>query len=231
MSSAFSPQPLHSLPLKGRAIACGTAPLLPPPSELGFTRVRHLTWPKSDISDFGWGRVGVGAGSELQKKSLTRPPSLTLRRSTSPTRTRVYPSSVFNSDQSRIYPTLIGRGERKAATCDSPALKGGRGPSRVGGGPFGVYRQLQSTPHPLIVAALQLCDLPLSGRGKRKGARSRTALPNRGATSSLFLGRIFRPEKSRACHIWQERKNGPSLEIGPIEGPKKEIPEKNTHPV
>jgi 3-methylcrotonyl-CoA carboxylase alpha subunit len=28
----------------------------PPPPELGSTRVRHSMWPKSDKSDFGWGR-------------------------------------------------------------------------------------------------------------------------------------------------------------------------------
>src|SRR5262245_50168581 len=28
----------------------------PPPPELGFTRVRHFKRPKSDTSDFGWGR-------------------------------------------------------------------------------------------------------------------------------------------------------------------------------
>src|SRR5260370_13227015 len=27
----------------------------PPPPELGFTRVRHSKWPKSDKSHFGWG--------------------------------------------------------------------------------------------------------------------------------------------------------------------------------
>ena len=27
------------------------------PPELGFTRVQHYEWPKSDISDFGWGEV------------------------------------------------------------------------------------------------------------------------------------------------------------------------------
>jgi hypothetical protein len=31
----------------------------PSPSELGFTRVRHLNRPKSDKSDFGWERGGV----------------------------------------------------------------------------------------------------------------------------------------------------------------------------
>jgi len=30
-------------------------------SELGFTRVRHLTWPKSDKSDFGWGGTKAAA--------------------------------------------------------------------------------------------------------------------------------------------------------------------------
>src|SRR5215831_10135926 len=30
--------------------------LLPLPTELGFTRVRHLKRPKSDKSDFGWER-------------------------------------------------------------------------------------------------------------------------------------------------------------------------------
>src|ERR1700738_2001760 len=32
-----------------------------PASELGFTRVRHLQWPKSDKSDFGWGRAKIRA--------------------------------------------------------------------------------------------------------------------------------------------------------------------------
>src|SRR5262245_17326635 len=30
------------------------------PSELGFTRVRHYEWPKSDISDFGCRGLGWG---------------------------------------------------------------------------------------------------------------------------------------------------------------------------
>jgi len=37
-------------------------PALPLPTELGFTRVRQIReWPKSDISDFGWGE-GRGEG-------------------------------------------------------------------------------------------------------------------------------------------------------------------------
>src|SRR6266545_5815904 len=32
--------------------------LRPLPSELGFTRVRHFKWPKSDKSDFGAGEGG-----------------------------------------------------------------------------------------------------------------------------------------------------------------------------
>jgi PQQ-dependent catabolism-associated beta-propeller protein len=39
----------------GRCAQCAHIPTSPP--ELGFTRVRHLKWPKSDISDFGWGEV------------------------------------------------------------------------------------------------------------------------------------------------------------------------------
>ena len=42
---------------EGMSHATTTTPLPnPPPPELGFTRVRHLTWPKSDKSDFGRGR-------------------------------------------------------------------------------------------------------------------------------------------------------------------------------
>src|SRR5262249_51890508 len=37
-------------------LAGGRLGLLPLPTELGFTRVRHLKWPKSDKSDFGWER-------------------------------------------------------------------------------------------------------------------------------------------------------------------------------
>jgi O-acetyl-ADP-ribose deacetylase (regulator of RNase III) len=36
------------------------APIPTSPPELGFTRVRHIKWPKSDISDFGWGEVQSG---------------------------------------------------------------------------------------------------------------------------------------------------------------------------
>ena len=37
------------------------------PQELGFTRVRHLKWPKSDKSDFGWG----GEHTEQAARGLT----------------------------------------------------------------------------------------------------------------------------------------------------------------
>jgi hypothetical protein len=43
--------------LEDTPCATTTTPLpSPPPPELGFTRVRHFKMPKSDKSDFGWGR-------------------------------------------------------------------------------------------------------------------------------------------------------------------------------
>jgi hypothetical protein len=44
------------------------------PPELGLARVRHLRWPKSDESDFGWERVGV-RGLQNHRLTLTPHPS------------------------------------------------------------------------------------------------------------------------------------------------------------
>ena len=44
------------------------------PPELGLARVRHLEWPKSDKSDFGWERVGV-RGIQNYRKTLTPHPT------------------------------------------------------------------------------------------------------------------------------------------------------------
>src|ERR1700694_3970297 len=42
-------------------IGVGTAFHSLAPRELGTARLRHETWPKSDISDFGWRGWGEGA--------------------------------------------------------------------------------------------------------------------------------------------------------------------------
>jgi hypothetical protein len=47
------------------------APIPTSPRELGFTRVRHIKWPKSDISDFGWGEVKSGCVNLVETRSKT----------------------------------------------------------------------------------------------------------------------------------------------------------------
>src|SRR6516225_12191522 len=42
--------------------------------EIGLARVRHLKWPKSDKSDFGWERVGV-SGLQNYRETLTPHPT------------------------------------------------------------------------------------------------------------------------------------------------------------
>jgi hypothetical protein len=44
----------------------------PPPPELGFTRVRHLVRPKSDISDFGWGREHTEFAARWEARDFCR---------------------------------------------------------------------------------------------------------------------------------------------------------------
>src|SRR5262245_58490892 len=55
----------------GTAVAKRITPLpSPPPPELGFTRVRHLKRPKSDKSDFGWGREHTESAARSVSISL-----------------------------------------------------------------------------------------------------------------------------------------------------------------
>ncbi len=54
----------------------GILSMFPPPPELGFTRVRHLDWSKSDKSDFDWGRVREGGKQQAQRFALTPLPAL-----------------------------------------------------------------------------------------------------------------------------------------------------------
>ena len=54
-------KPLHPAGLRWRC--CGPAPARP---ALALTRGQHLTWPKSEISDFG---AGSGEGSEFRVRS------------------------------------------------------------------------------------------------------------------------------------------------------------------
>jgi nucleotidyltransferase/DNA polymerase involved in DNA repair len=45
----------------------------PPPHELGFTRVRHIEWSKSETSDFDWGRDREGGNNEHRTRSHPPP--------------------------------------------------------------------------------------------------------------------------------------------------------------
>src|SRR5262249_7771323 len=83
--------------------------LFPSPPELGFTRVRHIEWSKSDISDFDWGGVRGGGPETLHLGASSHHPPP----QPSPTASRARPTCAQYCE-TRASPGFVGEGAPRA---------------------------------------------------------------------------------------------------------------------